>query len=141
MSGKFTLEIELGNAEMRTPEHIAAELRVLADQIEETPVDHGSITEVNGNTVGKFTMALPEEEAEFGEIWWASFTKDDEGEFPDYAKPLHEFERGSLIEDAEGRLFNVVGNGPVQGSVEVVDDDEVHAYLDVAERFRLHARS
>lgn len=60
MAGEFTLHIRLGNAEMRTPEHIARELHAVADQLADDPQKDGTIIEVNGNSVGSFHMELPE---------------------------------------------------------------------------------
>ena len=53
--GEFSLTITLGNAAMSEPEHVAAALRSVAEQIE----DHGRIGEcrirdANGNTVGRY---------------------------------------------------------------------------------------
>lgn len=60
MAGEFTLHIRLGNAEMRTPEHIARELHAVADQLADDPQKDGTIIEVNGNSVGSFHMELPQ---------------------------------------------------------------------------------
>lgn len=78
------------------------------------------------------------EEPRFGEVELRPFVTDDDANFPDDTLYLYEVSDGVLFEDAEGRLFNRVGHGPVQGSVEIVDDDELHAYWDVTTRVRLH---
>lgn len=54
-TGPFALTISMGNAEMSEPEHVAAALRSVAQQIE----DHGQIgqcriRDANGNTVGRY---------------------------------------------------------------------------------------
>jgi hypothetical protein len=74
----------------------------------------------------------------FGEPEVTPFTKDADGEWPGDTLYLYELSDGELFEDAEGRLFNRVGHGPVQGSVEIVDDDCIHAYWDVTTRVRKH---
>lgn len=62
---EFTLHLQLGNEAMQTPEDIARELHAVAEQIIETPAADGTITELNGNSVGSFHMELPEPPAEF----------------------------------------------------------------------------
>jgi hypothetical protein len=54
---KFKLEIDLGNDEMRTGEHIAQALRNVAVALEELPgrpepEETTGIYDINGNTVG-----------------------------------------------------------------------------------------
>lgn len=74
----------------------------------------------------------------FADIELDSFSRDADGQFPPDTNYLYELPDGQLFEDAQGRLFNRVGHGPVQGSVEIVDDEETHAYWDVITRVRLH---
>jgi len=82
----------------------------------------------------------PDEEDEFGEVELTPFRPDpDTGETPVDVLRLDRFEDGALVEDAEGRLFNVVRQGPTQGSTEIVDDDEIHAYYDCGTLVRRHA--
>jgi hypothetical protein len=50
----FTLELELGNEAMQSPEDIADALRRVAQMIENSHGAEGSIMDNNGNTVGKF---------------------------------------------------------------------------------------
>lgn len=57
---EFTLHIRLGNAEMRTYEHIARALHAVADQLADNPQRDGAIIEVNGSVVGSFHVELPE---------------------------------------------------------------------------------
>lgn len=55
MTGKFVLEIELGNDGMRTRKDVVYALRALsADRILETKDEGGKIRDDNGNTVGKW---------------------------------------------------------------------------------------
>jgi hypothetical protein len=51
MNGKFTLSIEMGNAEMETEEHLSLTLCVLADHLR-LERETGPIFDGNGNTVG-----------------------------------------------------------------------------------------
>lgn len=77
----------------------------------------------------------------FGELELQEFTYID-GEDPgDGSQRLDRFAHGTLVEDKAGNLFNVVGYGPVQGSVEIVDDNEVHAYYDGDTKLRCHAHA
>lgn len=76
---------------------------------------------------------------EFGEVELTPFRRDpDTNEAPVGVMRLDRFEDGALVEDAEGRLFNVVRQGPTQGSTEIVDDDEIHAYYDCGTLVRRH---
>jgi hypothetical protein len=60
MTGKFILEIELGNSEMRTHEHLAGALRVLAKAVNDgEKAVEGRLRDVNGNTVGRWEI-VPE---------------------------------------------------------------------------------
>lgn len=61
MSKEFTFTIELGNAEMRTAEHVAQALKETAEHIEEGNTE-GTLCDVNGNTVGRYALALPVED-------------------------------------------------------------------------------
>lgn len=84
----------------------------------------------------------PEGDPIFGEIELTPFKPDDDtGEYAGGIVRLDTLPDGALFEDAEGRLFNVVSQGPTQGSTEIVDDDEVHSYYDCGTRVRLHEAS
>lgn len=72
----------------------------------------------------------------FDEIELKPFARDAEEEWPQGTKYLYELSDGELFEDAEGRLFNRIGPGPVQGSVEIEDDEEYHAYWEGDTRVR-----
>ncbi len=72
----------------------------------------------------------------FGEVELSAFLKDANDEWPTDTCFLCELNDGQLFEDAEGRVFNRVGDGPTQGSVEIVDDEETHAYWDVVTRVK-----
>lgn len=72
----------------------------------------------------------------FGEIELSPFRKDADDNWPENTDYLYNLTDGQLFEDSEGRVFNKVGHGPVQGSVEIVDDDQLHAYWDVTTRIR-----
>jgi hypothetical protein len=52
----FQLKIQLGNAEMDTPEHVAAALRRVAEKLD-AGFTYGPIADVNGNTVGSYDLA------------------------------------------------------------------------------------
>lgn len=60
----FKLKIELGNAEMRNPHHVADALEILAARLrppycyfgEEDSVESGNIRDLNGNTVGSWKL-------------------------------------------------------------------------------------
>jgi hypothetical protein len=61
---KFTLEVELGNAAMRTAADVARALRQAAERVEKylgSPVNM-VIKDDNGNKVGTWRIELPEEE-------------------------------------------------------------------------------
>lgn len=80
-----------------------------------------------------------EGDARFGEIELTPFSRDpDTDEAPEGVHRLDRLPDGTLFEDAEGRLFNVVRQGPTQGSTEIVDDDETHAYYDCGALVKLH---
>jgi hypothetical protein len=59
---RFTLEIELGNAEMQTPDHVAEALNRTADKLWNTGWAHnpreegGSVRDLNGNRVGSWEV-------------------------------------------------------------------------------------
>lgn len=53
---KFTLQINLGNEAMQTPEDVARELHAVADQMALQTDEDGIIIDPNGNTVGSFTF-------------------------------------------------------------------------------------
>jgi hypothetical protein len=75
----------------------------------------------------------------FGELELEPFRPNpDTGEYPDDTVRLDRLEDGAMFEDAQGRVFNVVSQGPTQGSTEIVDDDDVHAYFDCGTRVRRH---
>lgn len=77
----------------------------------------------------------------FDDVEFTEFQIDPQTEHhPKGCQPLYTLDDGTLFEDAEGRLFNKVGHGPAQGSVEVIDDNEISAYLDVGCYVRLHER-
>lgn len=56
-SDKFTLTIQLGNAEMRLTQHVAAALRAVAKRIDEEHIE-GTVRDVNGNTVGQWAFEV-----------------------------------------------------------------------------------
>lgn len=55
-AGTFTLTLELGNAEMASPENVADALEELAADVREGDTS-SSVRDVNGNTVGGFSIA------------------------------------------------------------------------------------
>jgi hypothetical protein len=55
MDGTFKLEIELGNDDMQTSDHIAEALRNVADQLDRG-APGGRIVDENGNTVGRYEV-------------------------------------------------------------------------------------
>ena len=57
----FTLNIETGNAEMSEPSHVAEALRKAAEQLDEWGDRERAIFDLNGNTVGSWTLDLPPE--------------------------------------------------------------------------------
>lgn len=57
--GTFTLEIQLGNAAMQTPEDVALALRELAERLEGSGPTEGMVRDENGNTVGRWTLVSP----------------------------------------------------------------------------------
>lgn len=68
MSGKFTLEITLGNAAMEGPRDVAEALNKVAEKLSGNaygtplhPPTEGTIRDLNGNTVGKWAVT-PEED-------------------------------------------------------------------------------
>ncbi|HEY3435502.1 MAG TPA: hypothetical protein VGK41_07590, partial [Solirubrobacterales bacterium] len=56
----FTLSISLGNAEMKTGEHVAEAVRTVAQDLADGSTD-GNVFDVNGNRVGSWTLALPDQ--------------------------------------------------------------------------------
>lgn len=54
----FALRIEVGNAEMSEPEHVARALRAVADELDRDGFDHAVIRDENGNTVGGYYMPV-----------------------------------------------------------------------------------
>lgn len=57
-ASKFVIEIELGNEEMKFPQHIAAALTDVARQVKHVAMMKGGSTkikDVNGNTVGSWS--------------------------------------------------------------------------------------
>ena len=52
---KFTLQIELGNEAMQTPEDIADALRKAASKLE-AGYGTGNIMDLNGNSVGSYAI-------------------------------------------------------------------------------------
>lgn len=66
---KFSLSIDLGNAAMLSPDDVARALQKVAAHLEglvvrqtrhdEQQVFDGRIKDANGNTVGKWSLALP----------------------------------------------------------------------------------
>lgn len=49
----FKLEIELGNAAMKSPDDVARALRRIADRLE-AGAEGGKVMDSNGNSVGKW---------------------------------------------------------------------------------------
>lgn len=131
--GKFTLNIDLGNAAMAEGEHVAGALRAVADKLE-GGYTSGPIIDENGNTAGSFELdeSEPEEGPEFGDLDVTPFLRDDDGALPEGVHHLHDFENGAMVEDAAGAIFHVIDAGPVQGSVEIASEMNVHAYFDVS---------
>jgi hypothetical protein len=73
----------------------------------------------------------PDDGPRFGDVELAPYAIDPEtGEKPAGVERLDRLADGAYFEDAEGRCFNVVRQGPTQGSTEIVDDDGTHAYYD-----------
>lgn len=62
---EFTLHLQLGDADLLTPEDVARELAALSEQIDSTTGQDGTIISSLGNRVGSFHMELPEPPAEF----------------------------------------------------------------------------
>lgn len=52
----FSLDLDMGNAEMLTHADVARELRAVADQLEDQCDDSGTIYDPNGNRVGGFAF-------------------------------------------------------------------------------------
>lgn len=72
MSGKFTLDINLGNAAMDTPAAVAELLREAADKLDNLSARQreatGRLRDGNGNTVGKWSYDNdPDEDEGAGE--------------------------------------------------------------------------
>lgn len=59
----FALELELGNAAMREPWDVAQALRRVADAVE-NGAGAGRVGDVNGNTVGTWTVDYPPDDLE-----------------------------------------------------------------------------
>jgi hypothetical protein len=57
----FELKIETGNAAMNTPEHIAAALREVANDLDGWDSKGDSIRDENGNKVGNYALTLDNE--------------------------------------------------------------------------------
>jgi hypothetical protein len=75
----------------------------------------------------------------FGEVELTPFRPDgDTGENPEGTVRLDGLENGALFEDEQGNLFNIVSQGPMQGSTEIVDDEETHAYYDCGALVKRH---
>jgi len=57
-TGRFVVEIELGNEAMATPRDIAEALTRLAERLKQIDGDPGEgvIRDINGNTVGRYTF-------------------------------------------------------------------------------------
>ena len=53
----FRLSITLGNDAMQTPMDIAAALRDIADALDYTERDSGTIFDYNGNSVGRWEIS------------------------------------------------------------------------------------
>lgn len=80
-----------------------------------------------------------DDEPRFGEVELTPFRTDgDTGENPEGTVRLDGLENGALFEDAQGNLFNIVSQGPTQGSTEIVDDEETHAYYDCGALVKRH---
>lgn len=58
MQDTFTLKIDLGNAAMGTPEDVADALRSIASDVADGD-ESGIIRDLNGNTVGRWTVSYP----------------------------------------------------------------------------------
>jgi len=84
-------------------------------------------------------MAGDPEPEPFGEVKIEEFTGDADGNFHDDVMRLDRIEHGREFEDRSGRFFTCVGYGPVQGSVEVEDDEGTHAYYDCDTKVRLRS--
>jgi hypothetical protein len=56
MADVFGLEITLGNDAMRNRYDIAEALRGVAERIEAGSVDSGKVKDLNGNSVGSWTI-------------------------------------------------------------------------------------
>lgn len=59
----FLLQIHLGNAAMRRPSHVAAAVEKIAKKIREGQ-DGGKVMDANGNSVGEWSLGLPDEDEE-----------------------------------------------------------------------------
>lgn len=57
----FTLEIELGNAAMCEAEHVAEALEQIAQRVRGGE-DDGRVRDLNGNTVGTWSVNYPDPE-------------------------------------------------------------------------------
>lgn len=94
----FTLEIELGNAEMRTGEDVAAVLRNVADLCD-NGYTSGPIGDDNGNAVGSWRLDGPEDEED--EESYAAGVEDEPAERLEYLRGEIRAERisqGELLE-------------------------------------------
>lgn len=58
MQDTFTLKIDLGNAAMSSPEDVAGALESVAAKVRDGR-DEGGIRDLNGNTVGRWTVSYP----------------------------------------------------------------------------------
>lgn len=80
---KFVLEIELGNAAMRIPSHVAKALEAIAERLRDNGFHTASkIRDINGNTVGKYEVmeANGDEhrDQEILNLLWESLKRDPE---------------------------------------------------------------
>jgi len=89
--------------------------------------------------VGDAELQETDDGPRFGEIELTPFHPNpDTGENPAGTFRLDALENGALFEDAQGNLFNIVSQGPTQGSTEIVDDEETHAYYDCGALVKRH---
>ncbi len=51
---EFSLNIDLGNAAMQTPDDVAVALRIIANRLNDDDVRCAAIFDLNGNRVGAF---------------------------------------------------------------------------------------
>lgn len=110
-----------------------------ADEYDSRSVAEGILDSIRGELRQQRLTEEVLDGDRFGEIELDPFRVDsDTGEAPEGTHRLDRLPDGALFEDAQGRLFNVVRQGPTQGATEIVDDDETHAYWDCGTLVKLH---